>query len=67
MNHIEEIQNWNDERDNNTYNRFLEGEMIEEELTEYAIACMEPRNIVDEADALADIIFVAVGLGMAMA
>ena len=58
---IREIQEWNDERGNYTYDRYLEGEMLEEELGEYALASMMPNDLVDEADALADIIFVAVG------
>ena len=58
---IQEIQEWNDERGNYTYDRYLEGEMLEEELGEYALASMVPNDLVDEADALADIIFVAVG------
>jgi len=58
---IQEIQEWNDERGNYTYDRYLEGEMLEEELTEYSIASMVPNDLVDEADALADIIFVELG------
>lgn len=61
MDFIQEVCDWNLDRDNTSYDKYLEGDMLEEEMTEYAIACMEPEDIVGQADALADIIFVAVG------
>jgi predicted HAD superfamily Cof-like phosphohydrolase len=57
---LEEIMNWNEERGNTTYSCVREGSMIQEELEELG-AAYRGGDIVDEADALGDIIFVAVG------
>jgi len=57
---IEEVQQWNNDRGNYTYNNRLEYGMLQEELDEYFEACMKD-DIVDQADALADILVVAVG------
>ena len=54
---IREICDWNEVRDNLTYNKELEEAMLREELIEY----LEAEDIVDEADALADIMFVCAG------
>lgn len=60
MNIIEEIQQWNCDRGNYTYNNKLEYAMLDEEVEEYLEACLE-GDLVAQADALADTIFVAVG------
>ena len=57
---LDEIMDWNEERGNTDYSCIREGAMIEEELHELGDAYRN-GTIVDEADALADIIFVAVG------
>ena len=57
---IEDIQTWNDDRGNYEYNNRLEYDMLQEEVDEYFEACMN-EDTVDQADALADIIVVAVG------
>lgn len=57
---LESIMMWNEERKNLTYSCIREGSMIEEELAELGTAYRE-EDLVGEADALADIIFVAVG------
>ena len=54
---INEICRWNEVRDNLEYNKDLEYQMLKEELLEYIVA----QDIVDQADAIADIIFVAAG------
>ena len=51
---------WNEERDNLGYSCIREGSMIQEEVEELGDAYRN-GTLVDEADALADIIFVAVG------
>lgn len=61
MDIIHEVCEWNLERGNIVYDKDLEGKMIDEELTEYAVACLEPQSIVDQADALADLVFVTIG------
>ena len=55
-----EIMNWNEDRGNTEYSCVREGSMIEEELHELGDAYRNGTEV-DEADALADIIFVAVG------
>jgi len=57
---VEEVQNWNETRDNLNYNKRLEADMLLEELQEYVDAAIE-GDIVAEADALADILVVATG------
>ena len=54
---IGNVCSWNLDRDNIEYNKTREAWMLQEELDEY----MEAISEVDEADALADIIFVAIG------
>ncbi len=51
---------WNEERDNLSYSCVREGAMLQEEVEELGEAYRN-GTIVDEADAYADIIFVAVG------
>ncbi len=60
MDHIHEICSWNEERELTGYYNKLEFAMLSEELDEYMEACLS-GDVVDQADALADIIFVAVG------
>ncbi len=57
MDLIYEIAQWNNDRDNVFYDKKLEYRMLLEELDEYLGA----KTKVDQADALADIIFVAIG------
>ena len=57
---LTEIMDWNEDRGNTAYSCIREGAMIEEELHELGDAYRN-GTIVDEADAIADIIFVAVG------
>ena len=59
-NWINEVQDWNEDRDNLNYSPSLEYSMLDEELDEYMEAGIA-GNIVDQADALADILVVAVG------
>jgi len=54
---VQRVCDWNYVRDNVQYDEELEYSMLSEELEEYGVA----RDLVDHADALADIIFVAVG------
>lgn len=54
---IEDIATWNYVRDNIVFDEELEYDMLWEELKEFADA----KTNVDEVDALADIIFVAIG------
>ncbi|MBD3841940.1 MAG: hypothetical protein IE909_08655 [Campylobacterales bacterium] len=56
-NFVEEVCDWNEARYNVDYDKNLEYRMLTEELLEYFNA----KNIVDEADALADLCFVAIG------
>ena len=60
MDHIYEICNWNEERGLTKYLPSLEYKMLDEEVEEYMEACIT-AEVVDQADAIADIIFVAVG------
>jgi len=55
-----EIMQWNEDRENLGYSCVREGAMLQEELDELGDAYRN-GTIVDEADAYADIIFVAVG------
>lgn len=57
---LNEIMDWNEDRNNLVYSCVREGVMIQEEVDELGDAYRN-GTIVDEADALADIIFVAVG------
>ena len=57
---VEEIQKWNEDRDNLMYSPSLEYSMLDEELEEYMEAGITGDKV-GEADALADIIVVAVG------
>jgi hypothetical protein len=59
-NFISEIQDWNEVRDNLMYSPSLEYSMLDEELGEYMEAGIAGDRV-GEADALADIIVVAVG------
>jgi predicted HAD superfamily Cof-like phosphohydrolase len=52
-----EIAEWNEQRLNTEYNKKLEYRMLLEEVDEYLGA----KTYVDQADAIADIIFVAIG------
>ena len=54
---IGNVCSWNLDRDNTEYNKVRAYWMLQEEIDEY----MEADNEVDEADALADVIFVAIG------
>ena len=54
---ISNVCSWNMDRDNEYYDKYGEYMMLFEELDEYATA----QTKVDQADALADIIFVAIG------
>jgi hypothetical protein len=54
---ILEVATWNEDRDNTSYDKRLEYRMLLEELDEYLGA----KTKVDQADAIADIIFVAIG------
>jgi len=54
---IQAVCEWNADRDNYKYNALNEYKMLAEELKEYS----EARSSVDQADALADLIFVAIG------
>lgn len=54
---VNEIEEFNIQRNNLEYNRGLEFDMLAEELSEYILA----KTVEDEADALGDIIVVAVG------
>ena len=56
-NWVDEVQMWNEDRDNLKYSPILEWKMLEEELNEY----YDATTLVDQADALADILVVAVG------
>jgi predicted HAD superfamily Cof-like phosphohydrolase len=60
MNTITDICDWNAIRGNTEYYPVLEGGMLDEELDEFLDA-YNNNDIVEQADALADIIFVAVG------
>ena len=60
MNILTEIMDWNIDRDNLSYSCVREGSMIQEEVEELGLAFREGTEV-DEADAYADIIFVAVG------
>ena len=57
---IQEVQEWNDVRGNYGYSVELEEAMLEEELNEYKEA-VDNEDRVGQADALADILVVAVG------
>jgi predicted HAD superfamily Cof-like phosphohydrolase len=57
---IQEICDWNAVRGNTEYHPVLEGAMLDEELDEFLDA-YNLNDKVEQADALADIIFVAVG------
>jgi len=57
MDLIQTIAEWNLDRDNTDYSKKLEYRMLLEEIDEYLGA----KTKVDQADALADVIFVAVG------
>jgi len=57
---VEEVQDWNEDRDNLVYSPSLEYSMLDEELGEYMEAGITDDKI-GQADALADIIVVAVG------
>lgn len=57
---VEEVQDWNEERDNLAYNTGLELAMLDEEVEEYMVAALED-DAVGQADALADILIVATG------
>ena len=57
MNIIQDICEWNEVRENYSFNKALEYNMLDEELQEFIKAVER----VDDADALADLIFVAVG------
>jgi hypothetical protein len=59
-NFVEAIQDWNTTRDNLRYSPSLEYSMLDEELNEYMEAGIAV-NEVDQADALGDIIVVAIG------
>ena len=54
---IQTIAEWNTDRNNTDYSKKLEYRMLLEEIDEYLGA----KTMVDQADGLADIIFVAVG------
>ena len=54
------IMDWNEERGNTKYNPKLEYDMLKEELTEYLSGIIE-GDIVEQADAIGDLIFVATG------
>ena len=54
------VSAWNEERDNLNYNPLLEHKMIKEELNEYREAIIAGDDV-GEADALADIAWVAIG------
>ena len=57
---VQEIQDWNADRDNLRYTSSLEYAMLDEEINEYMEAGIT-GDVVGQADALADIIVVAVG------
>ena len=57
---ISKVCVWNYTRGNVGYDNELEYNMLLEELDEYAEAIVN-KDVVEEADALADIIFVAIG------
>ena len=59
-NWINEVQDWNETRDNLRYSPSLEYSMLDEELGEYMEAGIS-GNRVDQADALGDILVVATG------
>lgn len=58
--YTEEIMMWNETRDNMNYSCVLEGSMLQEEVEELGTAYRDD-DAVGQADALADIIVVAVG------
>jgi len=60
INFVEEVCDWNIDRDNTQYSNRLEYHMLDEEMEEYLASIMH-GNPVDEADALADIAVVAIG------
>ena len=57
---VEEVQDWNEERDNLNYKPALEFAMLDEEVEEYMEASLAD-DLVGQADALADILVVATG------
>jgi predicted HAD superfamily Cof-like phosphohydrolase len=57
---IQEVQEWNDVRGNYGYSVELEESMIVEEVLEY-VRAIDDEDLVAQADALADILVVAVG------
>ena len=59
-NFVEEVCDWNIDRDNIGYSSRLEYSMLDEEMEEYLAAIMHGKPV-DEADALADIAVVAIG------
>lgn len=59
-NWVQEVQSWNEIRDNLHYSPLLEGMMLQEEVEEFGNAFRD-NDIVGQADALADILVVATG------
>ena len=57
---VQEVQDWNETRDNLRYTSSLEYAMLDEELNEYMEAALTGDKV-GSADALADILVVAVG------
>lgn len=57
---VQEVQMWNEERDNMSYSPVLEGSMLDEEVGEL-LEAYNNDDLVGQADALGDVIVVAVG------
>jgi len=57
---VEEVQDWNEDRDNMRYTSSLEYAMLDEELVEYLEAALIGDKV-GQADGLADILVVATG------
>ena len=57
---VEEVQDWNETRDNLRYTSSLEYAMLDEELEEYMEAALIGDKV-GQADALADLLVVATG------
>jgi predicted HAD superfamily Cof-like phosphohydrolase len=57
MDILQRVFDWNEQRNNTTYDRTLEVKMLIEELQEY----VEAADEVQELDAIADLLFVAAG------